>query len=77
MKLGSLGRSLYGSDIENLVLSSIPNDIDYIDKEVPLIDYVIDKNQYINVKSINVETYYSERDTQYWINPIDPYNHKE
>lgn len=77
LKLGSLGRSLYGSDIENLVLSSIPNDIDYIDKEVPLIDYVIDKNQYINVKSINVETYYSERDTQYWINPIDPYNHKE
>lgn len=77
LQLGSLGRSLYGSDIENIILTTLPNDIDYLDKKVPLIDYVIDKNQYIKVNEINVEAYYSERDTQYWVNPIDPYNYRE
>ena len=77
LKIGSLGRSLYGSDIENTILSTIPEDIDYIDKSIPLINYVINKNQYINITNINVEAEYSERDQQYWLNPIDPYGYKE
>lgn len=76
LKIGSLGRSLYGSDIENTILSTIPNDIDYIDKSVPLINYVINKNQYINITNINVEADYSERDSQDWIQKLDPYNYQ-
>ena len=77
LRIGSLGRSLYGSDIENAVLSAIPNDIDYLDKTVPLINFVINKNQYINVTNINIEANYSERDTQDWVNKIDPYGYQE
>ena len=77
LKIGSLGRSLYGSDIENTILSTIPNDIDYIDKTIPLINYVINKNQYINITAINVEAEYSERDSQDWVNKIDPYGYRE
>ena len=76
LKIGSLGRSLYRSDIENTILSTIPNDIDYIDKSVPLINYVINKNQYINITNINVEADYSERDSQDWVQKLDPYNYQ-
>jgi len=74
LKLGSLGRSLYGSDIEDLILKTIPNDIDYIDRTHPLKNYEINKNQYIKITSINLEADYSERDSQTWVNPLDPYN---
>lgn len=64
LKLGSLGKSLYASDIEDIILSTIPTAIDYIDKRTPNLDYVITKNQYINITAINVEAAYSERDSQ-------------
>jgi hypothetical protein len=61
LDVGSLGKSLYISDIDNIVLSSIPKQIDYIERASPVIDYVITDNQYIKINSITVNTYYSNR----------------
>lgn len=74
LQLGSLGRSLYASDIEDVIFSVLPNEIDYIERIRPQIDFVINKNQYINITSLTVEAEYSDRDNQSWVNPLDPFN---
>lgn len=74
LRLGSLGRSLYASDIEDVLFSVLPNHIDYIERVSPQIDFVINKNQYIKVTDLIVNAKYSERDSQAWVNPLDPYN---
>ena len=74
LRLGSLGRSLYYSDIEDVIFSVLPNNIDYIERISPQIDFVINKNQYINVTNLIVNAKYSDRDSQSWTNPLDPYN---
>ena len=73
-QLGSLGRSLYASDIEDVIFSVLPSSIDYIERKLPQVDYIINKNQYINVTTIDISAVYSDRDSQAWINPLDPYN---
>lgn len=76
LRLGSLGRSLYKSDIEDLIFSTFPDSIDYINFDYPQIDYVINKNQYIKLRTLDIQVFYSERDNQDWVNKIDPYNFK-
>lgn len=73
LQLGSLGRSLYASDIEDVIFSVLPNSIDYMEKETPQIDFVINKNQYINITMLDISAEYSTRDSQSWINPLSPY----
>lgn len=70
LQTGCLGRSFYKSDLEDIAFSVLPTTIDYIERIAPMVDYVINKNQYINLKSLNVSCKYSERDSQYWRNPI-------
>lgn len=74
LRLGSLGRSLYASDIEDVIFSVLPNDIDYIERVSPQIDFVINKNQYINISNLTVNVKYSDRDSQSWVNPLSPYS---
>lgn len=74
LQLGSLGRSLYTSDLEDTIFSTLPKTIDYIEKPYPQIDFVINKNQYIVLNNLIVNAQYSTRDSQAWINPLNPYN---
>lgn len=70
-KIGSLGRSFYKTDLEDIILSTVPTTIDYADKIEPTIDLVINQNQYINLESLQISCKYSQRDTQYWVNPLN------
>ena len=73
-QLGSLGKSLYASDVEDIIFAAQPTQTDYIVKETPQIDYVINQNQYIVVTDLDVKVEYSDRDNQTWVNVLDPYH---
>jgi len=64
MKLGvgSLGKSFFKSDLDNVILSTLLDDIDYDVIDAPAVDYEIDPNTYIELNSLIIKTYYSERE---------------
>lgn len=70
LQVGSLGRSFYKSDLEDIAFSILPNDIDYIERESPSVDYVLNQNQYLNLNSLEISCKYSERNSQYWVDPL-------
>lgn len=70
LKVGCLGRSFYKSDLDDIAFSVLPTEIDYVEKASPAVNLILNKNQYIVLSNLSVSCKYSERDTQYWVNPI-------
>lgn len=64
-KVGTLGRGIMVSDIENLILSVGGNSIDYIDLLSPSINYYVDKTEYLRLGNLSINCVFSPRnDTQ-------------
>jgi hypothetical protein len=63
LRLGSLGFSIYRSDIEKRIRDAVgdPTLLDYFALSSPN-DTIVQKNEYVNFTSITVESYYSTRD---------------
>lgn len=64
LKLGSLGRSFYLSDIDKVIRDAIgdPTLLDYFILSSPTTDTIVNKNEYVNFTSITVNGYYTVRD---------------
>lgn len=64
LKLGSLGRSFYLSDVEKVIRDAVgdPTLLDYFTLSNPTSDTIVNKNQYVYFTSITVNSYYTTRD---------------
>ena len=71
LQVGVLGRSFYKSDLDDIAFSVLPTEIDYIEKTSPTINLIVNKNQYVVLSNLSVSCKYSERDMQYWVNPLN------
>lgn len=65
LRLGSLGRSFYISDIEKVIRDAVgdPTLLDYFTLASPTTDTIINKNEYVNFTSVTVNSFYTTRDS--------------
>ena len=62
LKIGSLGKSFFKSDLTNLVLATLLDNIDYLTINAPTVNYEIDANTYIELNTLTINTFYSQRE---------------